>query len=81
MEKEFTTLDVWLSAFLKLRGINPNLRVVRGKVLFSFPATDQIYRLLAEFNMNPEVPVVDFVSNAKTLRGEMLTLKNSPSNV
>ena len=37
----------------------------------------RVYRLMNLFNENSEVPVADFVTVAKTLRGRMLTEKDS----
>jgi hypothetical protein len=76
-KREFSTLDIWLSAFIKLQGIDPQLRLNNGKVLFFFPGTDKTYRLVAEYNSNPEVSVLDFVSTMKILRNEMMNLKTS----
>jgi len=73
MEKQrFESLDVYLSAFLS-RSIPPELKNRNGRVVFSFPATDQLYELLKEFNANSAVPVADFVQQVKMLRGRMFS--------
>jgi hypothetical protein len=73
-------LDLYLSSFLSLNGISPKLEVKSGKVHFVFDADDRIYHLMNLFNWNVEVPIVDFVTTVKTLRGKMLTLKESNGN-
>lgn len=77
MLKEFSTLDIYLAAFLSLHGIEPNLEIRNGKVVFTFEADDQVYRLMNLFNSNVDVPVADFVTTVKTLRGKMLSQKES----
>ena len=71
----FTTLDLYLTAFLALSGVQPLLQVHNGRVVFAFPATPDLYNLMASFNGNANVPVAEFVTAVKTLRGRMLTLR------
>ncbi len=70
-------LDIYLSSFLSLHGVEPTLELKNGKVIFTFESTDQVYRLMNLFNSNKPVPVADFVTVVKTLRGKMLTAKES----
>ena len=74
-QRLFTTLDIYLASFLALNKIPPMLELNNGRVVFAFPATDQLYRLTMNFNSNVTVPVADFVTMVKTLRGQMLTMK------
>ncbi len=76
-QKTFTTLDLYLSSFLSMAGISPNLELSNGKVIFTFPATETLYRLMMDFNSNASVPAADFVTTIKTLRGQMLTMKGA----
>jgi hypothetical protein len=68
-------LDIYLSSFLALNGIEPKLETRNGKVVFTFEADDRVYKLMNLFNSNVDVPVADFVTTVKTLRGKMLTAK------
>lgn len=68
-------LDIYLSSFLLLHGIDPKLETKNSKVYFVFEANDQVYNLMNLFNENVKVPVADFVTTVKTLRGKMLTAK------
>jgi DUF4097 and DUF4098 domain-containing protein YvlB len=70
-------LDIYLSSFLSLHGIEPKLETKNGKVVFTFEADDQVYKLMNLFNGNVNVPVADFVTTVKTLRGKMLTAKEN----
>lgn len=74
-QKTFQTLDLYLSAFLQLCGIHPALEVINGKVIFTFPQNDDLYRLIAKYNANESIPVIDFVVAVKMLRGQMLTMR------
>ena len=75
MIKTFQTLDLYLSAFLSLQGISPNLKINGNKVVFFFDASDQLYKLLADFNSNISIPVTDFCTAIKILRGQMITMR------
>lgn len=73
--KTFTTLDIYLSAYLSLHNIEPSLEVRNGKVVFVFESTDSLYRVMNDFNGNELTEVVDYTTAIKTLRGKMLTAK------
>ena len=70
-------LDIYLSSFLSLHGLEPTLEIKSGKVLFTFEATDKLYRLMNLYNSNERVGVADFTTMVKTLRGKMLTVRES----
>ena len=75
--EQFPTLDLYLSAFLSLFGVPPKLETVNGRVVFVFPSNDDLYKLMANFNGNVNVPVADFVVAIKTLRGKMLSMRGT----
>ncbi|HVN97150.1 MAG TPA: DUF5659 domain-containing protein [Syntrophorhabdaceae bacterium] len=75
--RKINLLDIYLSSFLSLHGIEPALELKSGKVVFTFEADDQVYRLMNLFNGNVDVPVADFVTTVKTLRGKMLSAKET----
>lgn len=74
-QEVFSTLDVYLSSFLLICGMRPNLEVRNGTVIFTFSANDELYKWMFLYNSNTEVKVGDFVTAIKTLRGQMLTLR------
>ncbi len=74
-KQTFATLDIYLASFLTLHGLAPVLELRDRKVVFTFPATDRLYELMDLFSSNEPVPVGDFVTTVKTLRGKMLTAK------
>ena len=75
--KSFSTLDIYLSAFLSLHQVDPILEIRNGKVVFTFEATDAVYRLMNDFNDNKPIEVADYATAIKTLRGKMLTAKGT----
>jgi hypothetical protein len=77
MTRELELIDLYLSSYLTLHGQEPRLIQKSGKIVFVFDATDAVYRHMAEFNSNPETPCLDLITAIKTLRGKMLTAKES----
>lgn len=75
--KAFSTLDIYLASFLSLHDQDVTLELQNGKVIFTFEATDSLYRLMNQFNSNETIPVLDYTTVIKTLRGKMLTRKES----
>lgn len=73
--KVFSTLDLYISSFLALHGLEPRLEINNGKVVFAFPATDDLYRLITKYNSDEKTPVNSFVTMVKMLRGRMLSLR------
>lgn len=73
--QNFTTNDINTAAYLDLKGITPTLEIEEGKVSFIFPVNDNLYHFLEKFSKNASVPVGDFITCLKILRGKMLTLK------
>ena len=73
--RTFATLDLYLSAFLALCGIQPELEISNMKVTFKFPVSDRLYESITLFNSNCDIQILDFITAVKTLRGKMLTLR------
>lgn len=76
-QRRFSTMDIYLSAFLLIYGIQPEFEVKNGTVIFTFPATDKLYEYIFMYNSNTEVKAGTFVTAVKTLRGQMLTLRGT----
>ena len=69
-KKQFQTLDIYMSAFIKLAGISPGLELNNGKVVFVFPVSDELYKLITDYNSNQPIAITDFVTTVKMLRGQ-----------
>jgi hypothetical protein len=65
-------LDLYLASWLTLNGIPPEFTLQGTRVIFEFPVTSETYRLTKEFNQNPSVPILDFISVVRKLRSQML---------
>lgn len=68
-QKTFSTLDISTAAFLELNGIQADLENQNGRVIFLFPISDKLYELAHAYNSNVLVPVADYVTALKSLRG------------
>ena len=64
--------DIHTAAFLEYRGIELTLTKQGTRVVFEVPTTDEAYRALAEYQTNPDIPLLDFVAVLRRLRGRML---------
>ena len=73
--KTFQTLDLYLSSYIKLNGIPLQLELNNGKVIFVFQVSDDLYKLIANYNSNQPIAVTDFVTTVKMLRGQMLSMR------
>jgi len=71
--KKFQTLDLYLASYLSLRGHAPAFVRKGTRVVFEFPASDEVYRVAAEYNGNPDVELLDFISEIRKNRSHMLS--------
>lgn len=67
--------DIHLAAFLSLNNIPPSFVKSGTRVIFHFNATREVNNLLDLYNQNPTVPLLDFVSHLRQLRGQMLSMR------
>lgn len=73
--KTLQMLDLYMASFLAFHGIEPLLETNNGKVVFTFPVTDDLYRLITKYNSDEKTPVNSFVTTVKMLRGRMLSMR------
>lgn len=73
MERWFTVIDVHLAAFLELNGISAEMINQNGRIIFSFPASDDFFRLANEFNQNKLLQ--DFTVSLKQIKARMFSAK------
>lgn len=79
--KEFITGDIWLaSAMSILLKTYPDFIVVSGKTLFVFPASDNIYKAISEFNGGIAINAYEYSQTVKRLKVEMITRKQREVN-
>jgi len=73
--KKFSTGDVYLVSFLSLRGFLPQAKVIGNKVVFEFDLTNSLLFELGQFNTNPSVPLLDYVTEVKKTRAILLSVR------
>jgi hypothetical protein len=69
--------DINTAAYLELSNIAPELTLQGTRVVFEFPATDRVFKLLSEYQSNPSVPVLDYVNVLRRLRSRMLSMRGA----
>lgn len=76
-QKTYQTLDIGLASFLDLHYLPAKLELNNGRVVFTFPISDGLYKLITNYNSNVTVRILDFVTTLKKLRGQMLTMRGA----
>jgi len=71
MQKVLKLSDLYASTWLDLKGVSPVLESRGTRTLFIFPASDQVYQLLNEFNSGAECSAIDFSTRLRELRSRM----------
>ena len=74
-QKKFSTLEIHLAAFLELHKIPAELENNGGRIIFTFPRSDEVYRLTDAYNCNEPVPVTDYVSVLRILKARMFSMR------
>ena len=73
MLTEFQTVDVYTAAIIAvLLKILPTFKIKNQKVIFCYPASDDIYKVLNDFNSGIAVNSFEFVQMIKRFRAEMM---------
>lgn len=67
--------DINLSAYFAYRGIEPTLVKENTRVVFYFPNDTRTHQMMAEYNGNPSVPLLDFIGHLRRLRAQMLSMR------
>lgn len=73
-QKDFITGDIWLaSAISILLKTYPEFKVENFKTLFIFPASNNTYKAISEFNGGISLNAYEYSQVVKRLKVEMLT--------
>jgi hypothetical protein len=78
METEFPSIaqhDIYSVAYCAYKGIMVTLTKQDRRVIFNLPDTLDTYKALSEFNNNPELPLLDYITHLKRLRAMMINLR------
>ncbi len=73
--EKFTTLDAYLSSFLVLKGIAPELIANNGKIVFSFPLTNKLDDAIRNYNSGAMVQAAQFAMTVKNLKARIFSMK------
>lgn len=76
MEKRnIPIMDIHTAAFLDMRGHPPCLTKQGTRVVFDFPNSQSVLKIINLYNENPEVPLLDYVSHLRKLRAQMFAAR------
>ena len=77
-EKCFVTADLYLAAaVVTLLRVNPALKIENGRVVFIFPASDELFKAMNAFNNGIPVSGYEYAQTIKRLRAEMMMRRNA----
>jgi hypothetical protein len=76
-EKVFTTLDVYISGFLVLKGFKPLLIPQENgkKIVFVFPYSEDLNKEITNYNNGEKVAANRFTLTIKTLKSHIFSLR------
>lgn len=77
----YTTLDAYQAGFLTLKNHFPNFIEQGSKVVFSFSATDGLYRDIADYNAGAVVEALRLALAVKTLKSQIHSLRKNKDYV
>ncbi|MEE9913198.1 MAG: hypothetical protein K4571_15910 [Deltaproteobacteria bacterium] len=72
--------DIHQAAFLTLHEITPTFTKSGTRVVFEFDITTGVRKLLDQYNQNPIVPLLDYVTHLRRLRSQMLAIRDSQTS-
>ena len=68
--------DIYQASFLALYGIQPKLQSNGSRVLFVFPLSKKLSKLIDAYSGNPAVNVLDYAQALRRLRAAMLDARD-----
>ena len=68
--------DIYSVAYCSYKGIEVYFTKQDSRVIFHLPDTPDTYKALSEFNNNPELPLLDYITHLKRLRAMMISLRS-----
>lgn len=67
--------DIYQTAYCAYKGIDVTFTKQDRRVIFHLPDNPDTYQLLAEFNNNPKLPLLDYLTHLRKLRAQMINLR------
>lgn len=68
--------DIYAAAYGDYKGIPIHYDKQNRRVIFLLPDTPETYQVLAEFNKNPVLPILDYLTHLRKLRAQMISLRD-----
>lgn len=76
MEKgRIPIMDIYQASFLALHHQEPILCKQGTRAVFEFPGTEEILKLLGEYNQNPSIRLLEYVGHLRRLRAMMISMR------
>ena len=79
METESPTIalhDIYSVSFCAYKGIEVSFTKQGNRVIFHLPDAPNTYKILSEFNNNPTLPLLDYITFLKQIRARMIGLRS-----
>ena len=76
-KKVFTTLCAYTSGYLYLKEFTPELIQQGEKVVFVFPASDELYKELSNYNSGALVEASRFAGAIKNLKSQIHSVRRN----
>jgi hypothetical protein len=73
IKNKIPLFDIYQIAYAELKGIPSELSIQGTRVEFNLPASDEVYKVLREYQTNPSVAIIDYVTVLRRLRARMLS--------
>ncbi|MBA4417709.1 MAG: hypothetical protein C0392_07340 [Syntrophus sp. (in: bacteria)] len=80
-QKYFKTSELYLASIISiLLGIEPSFEVEKGRTIFIFPTSNDLYQAISVYNAGIEVNAYEFAEKIKRLRAEMIMRRAEKRN-
>ena len=77
MGNELAYHDVYTIAYADLKGIPIKMIKEDRRVIFLLPDEPKTYQVLGEFNSNPSLPLLNYITHLKKIRAHMIVLQRA----
>jgi len=82
MQKEFQTADIYLTSVISiLLNEQPTFRVKNSRIIFCFPASDELYKAMNDYENGVSLNTADLINMIKKLRAEMMVRKKIENGI
>ena len=76
VKPEIPLHDVYLSAFLALRGQEPAIVLSGSRAVFMFQSDEALNKLMREYNEGAPVSVAEYANAVRRLRSRMMAVRD-----